>query len=85
MAHSENKRRLVGIVVSDKMEKTAVVSVERQFPHPKYKKLLKRTSRYKVHDETNSARVGDRVLVEECRPLSKGKRWLLKNVIEKAI
>ncbi len=85
MAHTENKRTLTGIVVSDKMEKSAVVSVERQFPHHKYGKQLKRSTKYKIHDETNLARVGDRVLIEECRPISRDKRWLLKNIIEKAV
>jgi len=85
MAHKENKRTLIGTVVSDKMEKSAVVSVERKFPHPKYKKQLTRTAKFKVHDEKNVAAIGDRVLIEECRPISKDKHWLLKSVIEKAV
>ncbi len=85
MAHTENKRTLTGVVVSDKMEKSVVVSVERQFPHRKYSKQMKRSAKFKAHDETNIAKVGDRVLIEECRPLSKDKHWLLKSVIEKAV
>ena len=80
-----NRRTMTGMVVSDKMEKTVVVTVERQFRHPRYDKQVKRSARYKVHDEKNVAKTGDRVLIEECRPLSKDKRWLLKSVIEKAI
>ena len=85
MAEMANRRRMTGTVVSDKMEKTVVVSVERQFSHSRYKKQVKRSARYKVHDEKNVARTGDRVLIEECRPLSKDKRWLLKSVVEKAV
>ncbi|QDG52645.1 30S ribosomal protein S17 [Persicimonas caeni] len=74
----------VGEVVSDKMEKTIVVAVTRQYMHPKYKKYVRKQKRYKVHDEENECRVGDRVLIEETRPLSKHKRWKLKEIIEKA-
>ncbi len=80
-----NKKNLEGIVVSDAMSKTIVVAVKRQFSHPKYSKQIRRTARYKVHDGKNTARVGDRVLIEECRPISKQKNWLLKQVIEKAV
>jgi small subunit ribosomal protein S17 len=79
------KRSLEGIVVSDKMEKTVVVSVERQFGHSKYKKQIKRSARYKAHDAGNTAAVGDRVVIQECRPLSKDKRWILKDIVEKAV
>ncbi len=85
MAQSVNKRSLIGTVVSDKMDKTIVVSVERQFSHPKYKKQVKRTARYKAHDGRNEAKVGDRVRIQECRPLSRDKRWLLKEIVEKAV
>ena len=85
MTETVNRRTLIGTVVSDKMTGTAVVAVERQFRHPKYNKQLRRTARYKVHDVNNTAAVGDKVLIEECRPISKDKRWLLKNIIEKAI
>jgi small subunit ribosomal protein S17 len=79
------KRSLEGTVVSDKMEKTVVVSVERQFGHSKYKKQIKRSARYKAHDAGNAAAVGDRVVIQECRPLSKDKRWILKDIVEKAV
>ena len=79
------KRSLEGTVVSDKMEKTVVVSVERQFGHSKYKKQIKRTERYKAHDAGNTAAIGDRVVIQECRPLSKDKRWILKDIVEKAV
>ena len=69
------KRIMQGVVVSDKMEKTIVVNVERKFPHPLYKKFIKRSKRYHVHDEDNQFKMGDIVNIQECRPLSKSKRW----------
>ena len=69
------KRIMQGVVVSDKMEKTIVVNVERKFPHPLYKKYIKRSKRYHVHDEDNQFKMGDIVNIQECRPLSKSKRW----------
>ena len=69
------KRIMQGFVVSDKMEKTIVVNVERKFPHPLYKKFIKRSKRYHVHDEDNQFKMGDIVNIQECRPLSKSKRW----------
>jgi small subunit ribosomal protein S17 len=72
-----------GVVVSDKMAKTVVVSIERTVTHPRYKKILRRRSRVKAHDETNQCRVGDRVLLVECRPLSRDKRWRVCKVLEK--
>ena len=69
------KRIMQGVVVSDKMEKTIVVNVERKFPHPLYKKFIKRSKRYHVHDEDNQFKNGDIVKIQECRPLSKSKRW----------
>ena len=69
------KRVMQGVVVSDKMEKTIVVNVERKFPHPLYKKFIKRSKRYHVHDEDNQFKMGDIVNIQECRPLSKSKRW----------
>jgi len=71
------KRRLKGIVLSDKMNKTIVVGVDVLKEHPKYKKRYKSSSKYKAHDEKNEAREGDRVTIEETRPLSKEKRWRL--------
>ena len=85
MAEKIVKRSMSGTVVSVKMDKTIVVLVERQFSHPKYEKQVRRSARYKVHDENNSAKVGDRVSVQECRPMSKDKRWLLNDIIEKAV
>ncbi|MDG2032912.1 MAG: 30S ribosomal protein S17 [Rhodospirillales bacterium] len=69
------KRIMQGVVVSDKMDKTVVVNVERKFPHPLYKKYIKRSKRYHAHDENNTHKVGDTVSIQECRPLSKTKRW----------
>ncbi len=69
------KRRLIGTVFSDKMQKTVVVSVERLVEHPKYEKRYKVHKKYKAHDEKNECKVGDRVVIEECRPISKEKRW----------
>jgi len=73
-----------GLVVSDKMAKTVVVSIERTVMHPRYKKILRRRSRVKAHDENNQCRVGDRVLLVECRPLSRDKRWRVSKVLEQA-
>jgi small subunit ribosomal protein S17 len=74
----------VGLVVSDKMNKTRVIVVERSFRHPRYERVVKRTTRFKAHDERNEAHVGDRVLIEETRPLSKDKRWRIKEILERA-
>ena len=69
------KRIMQGVVVSDKMEKTIVVNVERKFPHSLYKKFIKRSKRYHVHDKDSQFKKGDIVKIQECRPLSKSKRW----------
>ena len=69
------KRILQGVVVSDKQDKTVVVSVERQIMHPVYKKFVKKSKKYAAHDENNQYKVGDRVSIEECRPISKNKSW----------
>lgn len=74
----------VGLVVSDKMSKTRVVAVERAFRHPRYERVIKRTARFKAHDERNEAHVGDRVLIVETRPLSKDKRWRIKEILGRA-
>jgi len=71
----------VGIVVSDKMDKTVVVAVENRFPHPIYKKTVSRTKRYKAHDEDNNCKVGDQVRITETRPLSRTKRWMVAEVL----
>ena len=83
---TERRRRQakVGVVVSNKMQKTVVVEVERLVMHPLYQKYLRRRSRFMAHDEKNSCKVGDRVRIEESRPLSRRKRWALKEVLERA-
>jgi small subunit ribosomal protein S17 len=78
------KKEFVGIVKSDKMDKTIVVAVETTTLHPLYKKYVTRTKKLKAHDETNDARTGDRVRVVECRPISKEKCWKLAAVVERA-
>lgn len=78
------RKTRVGMVVSDRMEKTRIVVVQRLVKHPLYQKYIRRRSRYKVHDETNACRVGDRVLIIETRPLSREKRWRLKEILERA-
>jgi len=79
-----NRKTRVGMVVSNKMEKTIVVVVERRVLHPVYKKYVKSRSRYMAHDSSNSARVGDHVLIVETRPVSKNKCWRLKEIIRRA-
>ena len=82
MSERGHRKTQVGVVVSDKMEKTVVVKVDRLVKHSVYSKYIKRSVKYKVHDENNSSKVGDRVQIIECRPLSKDKRWSLKQIIE---
>ena len=74
----------VGIVVSNKMDKTIVVQVESRFPHPIYSKTMVKTKRYLAHDETEQCNIGDEVLVQETRPLSKRKRWTLTKILSKS-
>lgn len=71
----------VGLVVSDKMDKTVVVAVENRAAHPKYGKIVVRTKRYKVHDEENKCKLGDRVRIQETRPLSRTKRWAVLEIL----
>lgn len=78
------RKSRTGVVVSDKMEKTIVVEIVRKAKHPLYGKTVKVTKKYKVHDEENKAKVGDKVLITETRPLSKDKRWRLVEVVEAA-
>ncbi len=78
------KKTREGVVVSDKMTKTRVVVIERVFRHPKYERVITRSKRLKAHDEKNASKVGDRVLIEETRPLSKGKRWRILQVLASA-
>lgn len=83
MERSLRKTR-VGKVVSDKMDKTIVVAVETKVRHPLYGKTINRTTKFKAHDENNEAKLNDRVLIMETRPLSKDKRWRLVEIVEKA-
>ncbi|MFN4219912.1 MAG: 30S ribosomal protein S17 [bacterium] len=79
----KNKKKLIGVVTSDKMDKTVVVKVERSKTHPKYKKVVKQYKKFYAHDENNEAKKGDKVLIMESRPLSKLKRWVVIKILEK--
>ena len=78
------RKSRTGVVVSNKMDKTAVVAIQESVKHPLYKKIVRRTKKLKVHDENNELNIGDKVTVVETRPLSKEKRWRLKEIVEKA-
>ena len=78
------QRRVIGRVVSDKMDKTVSVAIERRVKHPVVGKYIRRTSKLKAHDETNECRIGDRVAISECRPISKDKSWRVVDIIERA-
>jgi small subunit ribosomal protein S17 len=78
------RKTRTGLVVSDKMQKTVVVAIERRVPHPVYGKMVTRTKRVKAHDEENSAKTGDTVRIAETRPLSKDKRWRVVEIVERA-
>ncbi|MCM1306675.1 MAG: 30S ribosomal protein S17 [Bacteroides sp.] len=78
------RKERVGIVVSDKMDKTVVVAISERVKHPLYKKIVSRTKKFKAHDEHNECGVGDKVLITETRPLSKDKCWRVVEIIEKA-
>jgi small subunit ribosomal protein S17 len=78
-----SKRKLVGVVIGDKMDKTRVVVVERRLAHAKYGKYMTRRAKYKAHDEKNEYRVGDRVEIVESRPLSREKRWRVERLLER--
>ena len=84
MSERAFRKTKVGMVVSDKMDKTIVVAIEDRVQHPLYKKIMKKTYKLKAHDENNECRIGDKVEIMETRPLSAKKRWRLVNVIEKA-
>jgi small subunit ribosomal protein S17 len=75
----------IGIVVSNKMEKTAVVLVESRYAHPIYKKTLKTSKRFLVHDELNECNLGDQVVISETRPMSRNKRWMIKEILKKTL
>ena len=83
-AQKENKREKVGVVVSNKMQKTVVVAVENLVRHEMYQKYIKRTNKFLAHNENPDVNVGDRVIIEETRPLSKRKRWNVKEIVAKA-
>jgi small subunit ribosomal protein S17 len=85
MENKLQKRQMVGTVVSDKMDKTVVVLVERLVQHKLYKKYIRRRAKFAAHDENNVSHIGDKVLITQSRPLSKTKRWRVSQVIEKAI
>jgi small subunit ribosomal protein S17 len=78
-----HKKERVGEVISNKMAKTIVVRVQRRFPHPEFKKVVTQYNKFYAHDEKNEAKPGDRVRIQECRPLSKTKRWRLVEVVER--
>ncbi|MCS7200271.1 MAG: 30S ribosomal protein S17 [Caldimicrobium sp.] len=78
------RKEFIGTVVSDRMDKTVVVMVERLVKHPLYGKYVKKRKKFMAHDEHNSCKVGDKVLIEETRPLSKRKRWRVKQILERA-
>lgn len=80
----ERRRRMVGTVTSDKMDKTVVVSVERRYRHALYKKVVREHKKHFAHDENNECRTGDTVRIVECRPYSRKKRWLVEEIVERA-
>ena len=77
-------KQKIGIVISNKMQKTIVVKIENRYPHPIYTKTLVNSKKYVVHDEEETCNIGDKVLVQECRPLSKRKRWKLVEILSKS-
>ncbi len=83
-AETRGKRTVIGRVVSDKMDKTVTVAVERLIKHPAYGKYIRRTTKVLAHDENNECKSGDRVTISECRPVSKSKAWQVVSVVEKA-
>lgn len=84
MSERAFRKTRVGVVVSDKMDKTVVIAIENRVQHPLYKKIIKQTYKLKAHDENNECGIGDKVKVMETRPISKDKRWRLVEIIEKA-
>ena len=85
MSETTNKRTLIGRVVSDKMDKTVTVLVERRVKHPMYDKIIVRSSKYHAHNDDNAAKSGDLVEIQECRPISKSKAWTVTKLLEKAV
>jgi len=84
MSERGKRKTQIGVVVSDKMDKTVVVKIDRLVRHPVYNKYIKRCDKYKAHDKDNSCKIGDRVLIEETRPLSKDKCWKVRQIIDKS-
>jgi len=84
MSERGNRKTQVGIVVSDKMDKTVVVKIDRLVRHRVYNKYIKRSAKYKAHDDANSCKIGDRVLIVETRPISKDKCWKVRQIIDKS-
>ena len=84
MGESNKRKSFIGRVISDKMDKTVVLAVTRRIAHSRYNKVVKRTTKYKAHDEKNECKVGDVVRVIETRPISKDKRWKVLEIVEKA-
>ena len=82
---NKNKKQLTGEILSNLMDKTVIVKVERRFPHPRYNKYIKKTKKYYAHDPLNKCKNGDVVMIEESKPISKSKRWVVKTTIKKAI
>ena len=84
MSENNNKRQVIGIALTNKMDKTATIEVERRFPHPVYNKYIVRTKKYYAHDQENVCSEGDIVKIEEYKPTSKLKRWIVLNIEKKA-
>ena len=84
MAERKLRKQRIGIVTSDKMDKSITISVERKLQHPIYGKYVKKTNKFMAHDENNEANIGDKVRIMETRPLSKNKRWRLVEIVERA-
>ncbi len=83
-AEQKSQRTVIGKVVSDKMDKTVSVAIERRVKHPVYGKYIRRTTKLMAHDETNQCKAGDRVAISECRPIAKNKSWRVVDVVERA-
>jgi len=77
------KKQRIGVVISNKAEKTITVSVQTRYAHPRYRKIITKTKKYMAHDENNIGIIGDVVLLEECRPISKNKKWTIKKILHK--
>jgi small subunit ribosomal protein S17 len=84
MAERNKRKTRIGVVVSNKAEKTAIVKVQRQVMHPKYGKIVRIQKKYAVHDEKNECQIGDKVQISETRPLSKTKRWRISEIVERS-